>query len=253
MDGMLNKVAIVTGGSSGIGRATALIFAREGVKVAIADIDANRGEDVVQEVKQAGSDAIFVRTDVSDSANVEELVRRTVEAFGRLDFAVNNAGIGGPSAMTADYTEADWRRVLDINLTGVWLCMKYQIPEMLKQGSGAIINVASILGQVGFANAPAYVAAKHGVLGLTKTAAIEYATQGVRVCAVCPGFIATPMIEDAGMTEGSEMANAIAGLHPVKRLGTSEEVASLITWLCSDGASFVTGNAILVDGGYVAQ
>lgn len=253
MDGMLNKVAIVTGGSSGIGRATALIFAREGVKVAIADIDANRGEDVVQEVKQAGSDAIFVRTDVSDSANVEELVRRTVEAFGRLDFAVNNAGIGGPSAMTADYTEADWRRVLDINLTGVWLCMKYQIPEMLKQGGGAIINVASILGQVGFANAPAYVAAKHGVLGLTKTAAIEYATQGIRVCAVCPGFIATPMIEDAGMTEGSEMANAIAGLHPVKRLGTSEEVASLITWLCSDGASFVTGNAILVDGGYVAQ
>lgn len=253
MDGMLNKVAIVTGGSSGIGRATALIFAREGVKVAIADIDANRGEDVVQEVKQAGSDAIFVRTDVSDSANVEELVRRTAEAFGRLDFAVNNAGIGGPSAMTADYTEADWRRVLDINLTGVWLCMKYQIPEMLKQGGGAIINVASILGQVGFANAPAYVAAKHGVLGLTKTAAIEYATQGIRVCAVCPGFIATPMIEDAGMTEGSEMANAIAGLHPVKRLGTSEEVASLITWLCSDGASFVTGNAILVDGGYVAQ
>lgn len=253
MDGMLNKVAIVTGGSSGIGRATALIFAREGVKVAIADIDADRGEDVVQEVKQAGSDAIFVRTDVSDSANVEELVRRTVEAFGRLDFGVNNAGIGGPSAMTADYTEADWRRVLDINLTGVWLCMKYQIPEMLKQGGGAIINVASILGQVGFANAPAYVAAKHGVLGLTKTAAIEYATQGIRVCAVCPGFIATPLIEDAGMTEGSEMANAIAGLHPVKRLGTSEEVASMITWLCSDGASFVTGNAILVDGGYVAQ
>ncbi len=253
MNGMLNKVAIVTGGSSGIGRATALMFAREGVKVAIADIDAGRGESVVQEVKQAGSDAIFVKTDVSDAANVEALVRQTVEAFGRLDFAVNNAGIGGPSAMTADYAEADWRRVLDINLTGVWLCMKYQIPEMLKQGGGAIINVASILGQVGFANAPAYVSAKHGVLGLTKTAAIEYATQGVRVCAVCPGFIATPMIEDAGMTEGSEMANAIAGLHPVKRLGTSEEVASLITWLCSDGASFVTGNAILVDGGYVAQ
>jgi len=253
MNGMLDKVAIVTGGGSGIGRATALGFAHEGTKVVVADVDVNCGEMVNSEIKQSGGDSIFVKTDVSKSADVEALIDKTRATYGRLDFAVNNAGIGGVLASTADYPEADWRHVLDINLTGVWLCMKHEIPEMLKQGSGVIVNISSILGQVGFPNATAYVAAKHGVIGLTKVAAIEYAPQGVRVSAVCPAFIATPMIEKSGIIEGTEMYNTVAGLHPIKRLGTPEEVADLIVWLCSASASFMTGSAVLVDGGYVAQ
>jgi len=251
MDGLRGKVAVVTGGSSGIGLATAQAFAAEGVKVAIADV--TDGTKAVADIKKAGGDAIFVKTDVSKSADVEALVRKTVETYGRLDFGVNNAGIGGPALISGDYTEQDWNRVIGINLTGVWLCMKYELAQMVKQGGGAIVNMASILGWVGFATAPAYVAAKHGVLGLTKTAAIEYATQNIRINAVCPGFIYTPLLESAGMAEGSDMYNYIASLHPMKRLGKPEEVASLVLWLCSDGASFVTGSPYLVDGGYVAQ
>jgi NAD(P)-dependent dehydrogenase (short-subunit alcohol dehydrogenase family) len=174
-------------------------------------------------------------------------------AYDRLDYACNNAGIGGATALTADYPEETWHRVLAINLTGAWLCMKYEIPQMLKQGGGSIVNMASILGTVGFATASAYVTAKHGLIGLTKTAAIEYATQGIRVNAVCPGFIYTPMLEQAGMAEGTELYTTIANLHPVKRMGKPEEVARVVTWLCSDAASFITGDAVLVDGGYVAQ
>lgn len=253
MRGIQGKVAVVTGGSSGIGRATALTLAREGAKVVVADIDAECGELVANEIRQMGGEARFVKTDVSSAADVEALINTAVEAYGGLDFAVNNAGIGGVLASTADYEESAWQRVLDINLTGVWLCMKHEIPPMLERGGGVIVNMASILGRVGFAGAPAYVAAKHGVIGLTKVAAIEYATQGIRVTAVCPAFISTPMIASAGITEGSDMQNMIAGLHPMKRLGTPEEVADLVLWLCSDGASFVTGSSILVDGGYVAQ
>ena len=251
MNGLSGKVAVVTGGSSGIGLATAQAFAAVGTKVVIADIE--NGAKVVEDVKKAGGDAVFIRADVSKSTDIQALVRMTVETYGRLDFAVNNAGIGGTSATTGDYTEQDWNRVIGINLTGVWLCMKYELEQMVKQSSGAIINMASILGWVGFANAPAYVAAKHGVLGLTKTAAIEYAAQNIRINAVCPGFIATPLLEQAGITEGSDAYNAIASLHPMKRLGKAEEVADLVLWLCSEGASFVTGSAYLVDGGYVAQ
>ncbi len=177
----------------------------------------------------------------------------TVETYGRLDYACNNARIEGTQSLTADYAEEIWNRVIAVNLTGVWLCTKYEIPQMLKQGGGAIVNMASILGMVGFANASAYVAAKHGIIGLTKTAAVEYATQGIRVNAVCPAFIYTPMLERAGMKEGTEPYTMIANLHPLKRMGTPAEVAEVAIWLCSDAASFVTGHAILVDGGYVAQ
>ena len=251
MNGLSGKVAVITGGSSGIGMTTAQAFAGVGAKVVIADIE--DGTKVAENIKRAGGDAIFVRTDVSKSTDVETLVRVAIETYGRLDFAVNNAGIGGTSATTGDYTEQDWNCVICVNLTGVWLCMKYELEQMLKQGGGAIVNMASILGWVGFANAPAYVAAKHGILGLTKTAAIEYAAQNIRINSVCPAFIYTPLLEKAGIAEGTEMYNTVASLHPMKRLGKPEEVADLVLWLCSDGASFVTGSAYLVDGGYTSQ
>ena len=251
MTGHSGKIAVVTGGSSGIGLATAQAFATVGTKVVIADIE--DGTKAVEGIKKAGGDAVFVRTDVSKSSDIRALVRTTLETYGQLDFAVNNAGIGGPAATTGNYAEQDWNRVIGINLTGVWLCMKYELEQMLKQGHGVIVNMASILGWVGFANSPAYVAAKHGVLGLTKTAAIEYAAKNIRINAVCPAFIETPLLEKAGITEGSDVYNAIASMHPMKRLGKPEEVADLVLWLCSEGASFVTGSAYLVDGGYVAQ
>ena len=250
---MRDRVAIVTGGSSGIGRATALAFAHEGVRVVIADVSETEGEHVVKEIRQSGGEAFVVKTDVSQSAEVQHLVNKTVEVYGRLDYAVNNAGIGGTSALTADYSEADWDRVIEVNLTGVWLCMKYEIPRLIDQGGGAIVNVSSILGLVGFANACAYTSSKHGLIGLTKVAAMEYAAKGLRINAVCPAFIATPMLERAGLTTDSTTYNAVAALHPIKRLGTPEEVAAMVVWLCSEAASFVTGTAMLVDGGYVAQ
>jgi NAD(P)-dependent dehydrogenase (short-subunit alcohol dehydrogenase family) len=249
-NGLHDKVAIVTGAGSGIGRATALAFAREGVKVVASDVDVPGGEHTVQAIQDNGGEAIFIRCDVAQEDDVKALVEQTVDTFGRLDFACNNAGIGGAQAPVADYTFADWKQVIDVNLHGVFLGMKYQIPEMLKQGGGAIVNMASILGQVGFPNASAYVTAKHGVIGLTKNAAIEYGPQNIRVTAVCPAFIHTPMV-DEGL--GEEVIGQLQTMHPVGRLGQPEEVADLVVFLCSDGGSFMTGNPILVDGGYVAQ
>lgn len=253
MNNMEGKVAIVTGGGSGIGLETAIAFARKGTSVVVADVDEASGRNTVQTIEESGGEALFVKTDVSNAEQVQALVDKTIEQFGRLDYAVNNAGIGGESVPTAEISDEGWQRVIDINLTGVWLCMKREITAMLENGGGAIVNVASILGKVGFATAAAYVSAKHGVVGLTKTAAVEYATQGIRVNVVCPGFIYTPMLENAGMAEGTEMHQQIASMHPMQRMGTSEEVANMIVWACSDEASFVTGSSLMVDGGYTAQ
>ena len=253
MNDFLGKVALVTGASSGIGRATALAYAREGARLVVSDVAEDGGLETIRLIEQAAGEAVFVKADVSNPTDCESLVKETIDQFGRLDYACNNAGIGGEANLTADYSIESWQQVISVNLSGVFYCMKYEIPAILESGGGSIVNMASILGQVGFANSPAYVAAKHGVLGLTKTAAIEYASHNIRINAVCPAFIYTPLIENAGMAEGTDMYDYIASLHPMKRLGKPEEVADLVMWLCSEGASFVTGSAYLVDGGYIAQ
>lgn len=253
MAGQFNgKVALVTGAASGIGRATALAFAREGARVVVADYDADGGEETSNQIRQDGGEAIFVRTDVSKPADVEAMLAATMDAFGRLDFVFNNAGIEGQAAPTAEGTEENWDRVIAVNLKGVWLCMKAELPHMLAGGGGVIVNCSSIAGLVGFEGSPAYVASKHGVVGLTKTAALDYARQGIRVNAVCPGVIATPMVDRA--THGSQEAvEQFADATPMGRLGVSEEIAESVIWICSDGASYMTGQAIAVDGGWVAR
>lgn len=248
-----DKVALVTGGAMGIGEAAALAFAREGAKVVVSDTHA-AGNEVVARIRKNGGLAHFIAADVSKPAQVEALVAGTVQTFGRLDVAFNNAGIGGEQASAAELTVEGWARTLDVNLNGVFYCLKYEIRQMLAQGSGgSIINNASILGTVGFAKASAYVAAKHGVLGLTKTAALEYAAQKIRINAVCPGFIETPMLKNAGFLDDPTIRAALESLHPVKRLGRPEEVAEVAVFLASDRSAFVTGHPMLVDGGYVAQ
>jgi NAD(P)-dependent dehydrogenase (short-subunit alcohol dehydrogenase family) len=250
---LTGKVALVTGGASGIGRATALTFAREGAKLIIADMNEDGGHQTVHMITENGGEAIFVKTDVTQATAVEALISTAVETYGRLDCAHNNAGIssGGQRAFTAEYPEERWHQVIAIDLTGVWLCMKYAIAQMLKQGGGAIVNTASVAGLLGLPYASAYVASKHGVVGLTKTAALEYAKQGIRVNCVCPGYIATPMTAP-GMQDPSRMALMLAS-EPVGRMGKPEEVAEAVVWLCSEAASFVTGHTMSVDGGYVAQ
>ena len=246
-----DKVALITGGSSGIGRAVALAWAREGAKVVVSDVDRGGGEETVGQVRTAGGEAIFIAADVGKPEECEALVRGAVEKFGRLDIACNNAGIGGPQAPTADYPLDGWEQVIGINLSGVFYGMKYQLPAMLKNGGGAIINMASILGAVGFSGAPAYAAAKHGVVGLTQTAALEYSAQGVRINAVGPGFIHTPMI--SALEDNKAVNDMLVAAHPIGRLGRAEEVAELVLWLSSEKASFVTGAYYPVDGGYIAR
>jgi NAD(P)-dependent dehydrogenase (short-subunit alcohol dehydrogenase family) len=245
-----SRVALVTGAGSGIGRAIADQFAAEGALVVASDIDEAGGSETVVRMRERGGRAIFVRADASNPADSEALVRAAVEEFGGLHVAVNNAGIGGPSAPVGEYPIDGWDRVIAVNLSGVFYGMRYQIPTMLAAGGGSIVNIASILGQVGFRDAAAYVSAKHGVLGLTQSAALEYGARKIRVNAVGPGFIRTPLIE-RNMTPESRAA--LVGLHPIGRLGESEEVAELVTWLSSEKASFVTGGYYAVDGGYLAQ
>lgn len=249
------KVAIVTGAAAGIGRAAVLAFAKAGARVVAADVNEAGGEETVRLAGAAGGEARFVRTDVTRDEDVARMVQVARDAFGGLDYAFNNAGIEGQLAPTADYPEEAWLRVIDVNLTSVWRCMKHEIPAMLERGGGAIVNNASILGLVGFANAPAYTASKHGVVGLTKAAAQEYAPRGIRINAVCPGFIETPMVMERGVQAGvnRDVYDQLVGLHPLGRLGRPEEIAEAVVWLCSDGASFVTGFPLAVDGGYVSR
>lgn len=244
------KVAIVTGAASGIGAAVAKALAADGASVVLADLDRRGAEDVTEAIVAKGGKAIALETNVADALEVEAMVEAAKRTYGGLHLAVNNAGIGGPSAPTGEYPLEGWHKVIDTNLHSVFYGMRYQIPAIIASGGGAIVNMASILGSVGFANAPAYVAAKHGILGLTKVAAMEYAKQGVRINSIGPGFIDTPLLaknlDEAALTY-------VRGLHPVGRLGTSEEVAALTSFLLSDQASFITGSYHLVDGGYTAQ
>lgn len=249
---LANKVAVVTGASSGIGRAAAESFAREGAKVVVADVLTDAGEKTACAIKEAGGEATFVRTDVSQTDDVENLVHQAVEIYDRVDCAFNNAGIEGIQALTHECSEENWDRTIAINLKGVWLCMKYEIDQMLKQGGGTIVNCASIAGLVGFPRIPAYCASKGGVIQLTRTAALEYAQSGIRVNAICPGVIDTPMIDR--LTQGdSDAESQLVTAEPIGRMGSPEEVAEAAVWLCSDASSFVTGHPLAVDGGWTAQ
>jgi NAD(P)-dependent dehydrogenase (short-subunit alcohol dehydrogenase family) len=249
---LAGKAALVTGGGSGLGRASAIALARAGATVTVADVDEQGGKETAALVfEEAGGDADFVRADVTQADEVEAMVDKTVARWGRLDCALNNAGTTGVSAPTADYTLEDWNRAIALNLTGVFLCLKYEIPAMLERG-GAIVNMASGAGLVGFAGLPAYVASKHGVVGLTRAAALEYASQGLRVNAICPGSTRTPMLE--GFMGGDEQVERMmTRAVPLRRLGRPEEIADAVVWLCSDAASFVVGHALAVDGGSVVQ
>lgn len=244
------KVAIVTGGGSGIGRAIAVLYASEGAKIVVSDVDEKGGNETVDQIKSKGGDAIFVKSDTSKPEDSRNVVDEAVKKFGGLHIAVNNAGIGGPIQQTADYPFESWEKVIGINLSGVFYGMHYQLKAILKSGGGSIVNVASILGKVGTKGSPAYVASKHGVIGLTEAAALEYANQNVRINSIGPGYIQTPLLTKS--LDETAM-KSLVGLHPIGRLGTSEEVAELALWLNSDKASFVTGAYYNVDGGYLAQ
>jgi len=243
---------LITGGSSGIGRAAALAFARAGAKIVLGNRRLAEGDETVKLVKEQGGDATLVKTDVTKPAEVEALVGKTVETYGRLDCAFNNAGTIGVMARTAECTEENWDYIINLNLKGVWLCMKHEILQMLKQGGGAIVNNASVAGMVGLRGGPAYSASKGGVIQLTRTAALEYSRKGIRVNAVCPGYVLTPMTEEHLKTNPEHEAQ-IKKYQPLGRLGTAQEIAEAVVWLCSDAASFITGHPLVIDGGSLAQ
>ncbi len=247
------KVAFVTGAANGIGRAAALAFAREGASVVVADVSDQSNQETARRIEELGGRALAVRCDVARAEDVKAALDEAVEAFGRLDFAFNNAGVEQKRlAPVAELEEEEWNRIMDIDLRGVFLCMKYEIPLMLKQGGGAIVNTSSGAGVIGIKGNPAYTAAKHGVIGLTRSAALDYAAQNIRVNAVCPGYIDTPMMGrfTGGTPEGR--AKVIAE-EPVGRMGQPEEIAAAVVWLCSDAAAFVIGHAMVVDGGQTVQ
>lgn len=254
MAGLLDgKSALITGGGGGIGRATALIFAREGARVAVADANLDAAKETVAQVNAIGGQAMSLTGDVTDSAAVQGMIRSVVSAFGRIDCAFNNAGIAGYQVDAAGKKTHEWSdeafdRMIAVNLRGVWLCMKHEIPQMLAQGGGVIVNTGSIAGLIGLPTSSAYVAAKHGVLGLTKTAALEYATDNIRVNAVCPGYIQTKMTEDTMRRRGTELMTKV----PFGRMGKPEEIGEMVLWFCSDRASYVSGACYNVDGGYMA-
>jgi NAD(P)-dependent dehydrogenase (short-subunit alcohol dehydrogenase family) len=246
-----NKIALVTGGTTGIGRETAVLFAKHGAKVVISGRREVEGNETIALVRAAGGDGLFVKSDVSKSADVHSLVQKTVEKFGRIDLLFNNAGVEGQWKPIIEQTEEDWNSVIDINLKGTWLCLKFVIQHMLKQGTGgAIVNMSSVAGLMGAAGAAIYVASKHGVIGLTRTAALEYATKGIRVNAVCPAVIETAMADRA--FGDPEVSKRILAQHPIGRFGKPIEIAEAVLWLCSDKSSFMTGHYITLDGGMLA-
>ena len=245
------KVALVTGGTSGIGRETALLFTKAGAKVVVAGRRELEGKETVDLIRAAGGDGLFVKTDVSQGSEVAALIQKAVQKFGGLDIAFNNAGIEGAWVPIIRQSEEDWDRTINVNLKGVWLCLKYEIRQMLKQGGGgAIVNMASVTGLIGSVGAGAYSASKHGVIGLTKTAALENAKSGIRINAVCPGVIETPMSER--LFGAPAIHKSVVGLHPVGRLGRPVEIAEAVVWMCSDRASFMTGQSLVIDGGFLA-
>jgi NAD(P)-dependent dehydrogenase (short-subunit alcohol dehydrogenase family) len=245
------KVGLVTGGTSGIGRDTAVLFAKAGAKVVVAGRREREGKETIELIRAVGGDGLFVKTDVSKAVEVDVLIQKTAEKFGRLDIAFNNAGIEGVWAPIVRQSEEDWDRTIDINLKGVWLCLKYEIRQMLKQGGGgAIVNMASIIGLIGSAGVAAYSASKHGVIGLTKTAALENAKSGIRINAVCPGFTETPMADR--IFHAPAVHRYFLSCHPVGRFGRPSEIAEAVLWMCSDRASFMTGQSLVLDGGFLA-
>lgn len=243
------QTAIVTGGGSGIGAATSILYAQHGANVVVSDVNEKGGNEIVSKIKSDGGKAIFVKADVSKASECENLVQQTLKNFNKLDIAFNNAGIGGEQNTVADMSVEGWLKVIDVNLNSVFYCMKYEIAAMMKNGKGAIVNMSSILGQVGFANSAAYVAAKHGVVGLTQNAALEFSAKGIRINAVGPAFINTPLLSALD----DKMKKALVTMHPIGRLGEAREVAELVIWLSTDKASFVTGSYYAIDGAYLAQ
>jgi len=249
---MKGKVALITGAGSGIGRATAQLFAVHGAFVVVADKNIETAQETLDLIKKSGEKGMALEVDISQENQIKSLVEETIDRFGQLNYACNNAGIEGEQALTAECSAENWSQVIDINLRGTWLCMKYEIREMFKHADGAIVNISSIAGLVGLAGIPAYVSSKHGINGLTKTAALEYANQGIRINSVCPGAIQTAMIDRFVGSESQERKDLMTA-HPLGRFGRPEEVAEAIVWLCSDKASFITGQNLAVDGGYTVK